>query len=186
MMANSPNPSPKYLLLGQVTRPHGVRGELRIRILTDYPERIGKLQRVFTSRKADDKQPKPYVIEGMRMNKGHGLLRLEDINDRDTADRLRQHFILVSVEDAVPLGDDEFYLYQVLGMQIETGDGLKLGTIKDIIETGANDVYVVDSPTYGEVLFPITPETLIEHDIDNGVVYVNLIDGILPEAPPKK
>jgi len=171
--------NPEYLIIGQVTRPHGVRGELKLRIMTDYPERVGSLETVYVASSTDGKGAKPYSVRGMRMNKGNGLLRLDEITDRDAADRLRQQYILVSLQDAIPLDEDEFYLFQVIGMTVQLADGTVLGTVRDIIETGANDVYIVDSPEHGEVLFPITPETLIDHDTDARIVHVNLIDGLL-------
>jgi 16S rRNA processing protein RimM len=88
-------------------------------------------------------------------------------------------FLLVRHEDAVPLEDDEFYLYQLIGLRVETSDGLQLGIISKYMETGANDVYIIQSPKYGEILFPATHETIIDHDIANGVVRVNLPDGLI-------
>lgn len=179
-------PPPRYLVLGQILRPHGVRGELRMRLHTDYPERITKLKTVYLSPRENDANPKPYSIAGMRMNKAYGLLRLKEIPDRNAAERFRGLYVLVSYDEAVPLADDEFYLYQLIGLRVETEDGFVLGTIKDYLETGANDVYVVDSPEYGEVLFPATHETIINHDIENGVVRVHILDGLLPDrkTPP--
>lgn len=172
--------SPQYLLLGQVTRPHGVRGELRLRLITDYPERIGNLKEVFIAKRSNETSPKPYQVTGMRMNKEHGLLRVDGVRSREEADRLRQHYVMVQFEEAVPLEDDEFYLFQVIGMSLQTVDGETLGTISKVMETGANDVYVVQSPEYGEILFPITVETLVRHEIEAGFVEVKVPDGLLP------
>jgi 16S rRNA processing protein RimM len=151
-----------------------------VRLSTDYPEHVNDLTHVYIAKKPTGDGAKPYAVSGMRMNKAHGLLRLEDIDDRDQADRLRQLYVLVRFEDAVALEDDEFYLFQVIGMTVQTQDGYVVGTVKSVMETGANDVYVVDSPDHGEVLFPITVETLVSHDIEGGIVWVNLIDGLLP------
>jgi 16S rRNA processing protein RimM len=175
--------APDFLILGEILRPHGVRGELRIRILTEYPERISQLEKVYIGRDANKTAAKIYNIEQMRLHQeGYGLLRITGVNDRDAADRLRDHLIMVALEDAVPLEDDEFYLYQVIGLKVQTDDGKLLGTISDVLETGANDVYIIDSPQYGEILIPVTDETILETDIDNGVVTVKLLDGLLPDA----
>lgn len=173
--------NPPYLLIGQITRPHGVRGELRVRLSTDYPDHVNELKHVYIGKKLSGEDAQPYAVSGLRMNKAHGLLRLEEINDRNQADRLRQLYVLVRFEDAVSLEDDEFYLFQVIGMSVQTQDGFTLGTVRRVMETGANDVYVVDSPEHGEVLFPITVETLISHDIEDGIIWVNIPDGLLPE-----
>jgi len=180
-MTNPTPISPEYLLIGQITRPHGIRGEMRLRLMTDYPERIRKLKHVYVSKRDNGKDAKPLNVVGMRMHQTHGLLRVQEVSSRDDADRMRRLYVFVRLEDAVPLEDDEFYLFQVIGLEMKTEDGQVLGVVQRVMETGANDVYVVESEEYGEILFPITDETLIEHDIDNGVVYVRLLDGLLPD-----
>ena len=172
---------PRYLMLGEILRPHGVRGELRMRILTDYPERIPQLDHVFVAESIDAAAPKIYKIEHMRMHKEYGLLKLKGIDSREQADLLRQLVVMVAIEDAIPLEEGEFYLYQLIGLTVRTAEGTTLGTITDILETGANDVYIVDSDTYGELLIPVTEETILETSIEQGTVVVSLPDGLLPE-----
>lgn len=173
---------PKYLLLGEIMRPHGVRGELRLRLLTDYPERIAKLKTIYLADTPEASQPKPYHVEGMRMNGDFGLLKLREVTDRTEAERYRGLFALVDIEHAVPLEAGEFYLYQLIGLRVETSAGAALGTLVEVLETGANDVYVVDSPQYGEILIPVTDETIVKTDVQAGVVIVQLPDGLLSNA----
>ncbi len=176
-----PPEAPKYLLLGEVLRPHGVRGELRVRLLTAYPERIDKMTHVYLGSGSDDESPRTYDVEHMRMNTPYGLLKLRGIDDREQADALRSLFVMVDLEHAVPLEEGEFYLYQLIGLTVKQQDGSTLGQITDVLETGANDVYVVASPQYGEVLIPVTDETIVRTDISAGELIVNLPDGLLPE-----
>jgi 16S rRNA processing protein RimM len=171
---------PQYLVIGEVLRPHGVQGELRIRILTDYPERIAELQTVYLGAGVDSPTLKPYPVEGMRMHQNYGLLKLRGINSRNQADRLRDLFIMVDMEHAVPLEEGEFYVFELLGLEVRTVEGDSLGTITEVIETGANDVYVVDSPRYGEVLIPVTEETVLQTDIAARILTVRLPEGLLP------
>jgi 16S rRNA processing protein RimM len=173
---------PKFLVLGEIMRPHGIRGELRVRIMTNYPERIAKLGTVYLGETPDAKVPKPYPVAGMRMNGDFGLLRLGGISDRTEAERYRGLFVLVDMEHAVPLEAGEFYLYQLIGLRVETGAGEALGTLTEVLETGANDVYLVDSPRYGEILIPVTTETIVKTDVTTGVLIVNLPDGLLPDS----
>lgn len=172
--------TPKYLLLGQILRPHGVRGEVRLRILTAYPERIAELDSVFLGDDPDTDDVMPYGIEHMRMHQDYGLLKLEGVNDRNEAELLRDLYVMVDLEHAVPLEEGEFYLYQLIGLSVNTDDGNALGTLVDVLETGANDVYVVSSPEHGEILIPATDETIIKTDIEAGIVVVKLPDGLLP------
>jgi 16S rRNA processing protein RimM len=171
--------SPRFLLIGEILRPHGVRGELRMRILTDYPERITELGKVYVGEGVDAKVPAVYAVEHMRMHQNYGLLKLEGIDNRTDAEIFRQLYLMVSIEDAVPLEEGEFYLFQLIGLDVRTADGVQLGKIIDVMETGANDVYIVESARYGELLIPVTDETIIETNIEQGFIAVNLPEGLI-------
>lgn len=171
--------APHYLLIGEVLRPHGVKGELRIRLLTDYPERVNQLKTVYLGTDPTSPKADPYTVQHMRMNQEYGLLKLHEISDRNQADLLRQLLVMVPLQDAVPLEEGEFYLYQLIGLTVQTAEGSVLGSITDVLETGANDVYVVTGAAHGEILIPVTDETIVKTDIQAGVVIVNLPDGLL-------
>ena len=171
---------PAYLLLGEIMRPHGIRGELRVRMMTDYPERIAKLETIYLSAEAEPKTAKPYKVQGMRMNGTFGLLKLHEIPDRTAAEKYRGLYVLIDMEHAVPLEEGEFYLYQLIGVSVQTSDGETLGKLTEVLETGANDVYIVESPRYGEILIPVTAETIVKTDVNAGIVIVNLPEGLLP------
>jgi 16S rRNA processing protein RimM len=177
-MAERPNP--KYLLIGEILRPHGVKGELRVRVLTDYPERLTQLKTVYTSTNPDDEHPQPRKVKHVRMHQDYALMTLQDVSSRNEAEFFRGLFVMVDLADAVPLEEDELYLFQLIGMEVETESGKKLGVISDVLETGANDVYIVDSPEYGQILIPVTDETLIETDTDANRVVMRLPEGLLP------
>lgn len=170
----------KYLIVGEILRPHGVRGELRMRVLTDYPERLSKHDSVFLGQ-SPNKKLRQYTLEHVRMHKAYALLTLDGIADRDDADKLRGLKVMIDVNNAIPLEDDEIYLFQLIGMQVNNEAGDVLGTVKEVIETGANDVYVLNSEKFGEILIPITPETLLNTDTETGIILVRLPDGLLPE-----
>lgn len=172
--------TPDYLLLGEILRPHGIRGELRMKILTDYPERINDLESVYFSSSPAGDDAKTYHVEHLRMHKGYGLLKLTEIKDRNDADLMRGLFVLVRIDDAVPLEDDEFYLYQLIGLLVRTEDNKHIGRIIEVIETGANDVYVVKSPQHGELLIPVIDETIIETNIEDGFIIVRIPEGLIP------
>lgn len=178
---NPHDTNPPYLLIGEILRPHGVRGELRVRLLTDYPERIADMDKIYVGKGVNDSRIRTYHIVSMRMHKGYGLLTFEGIKDRDVAERLRGLYVMVRLEDAVPLEEGEVYLYQLIGLKVKTEDDKLLGTISDIIETGANDVYVIDNTEHGQILFPVTEHTIIETNADAGYVLVAPPEGLLPE-----
>jgi 16S rRNA processing protein RimM len=177
----TPPSKPNYLLLGEILRPHGIRGEIRMRVLTDYPERIRELGQIFLADNENGAKAKPYTVDALRMHQGYALLTLKGVADRDEADRLRGLYALVGIEDAVPLEEGEFYLYQVIGLSVVTEDGERIGILNDVMETGANDVYIVNSEQYGSVLIPVIENVVLKTDIDAGTITVRLPEGLLPD-----
>lgn len=170
---------PRFLALGRVRRPHGVRGELMLQLMTDYPERIAALDKVYLAADPEGAGAVAYPVARTRRHRGGLILHLETVRDRDQADLLRDQWVLVAIENAVPLEDGEFYLFQLFDLQVVTIDGEVLGTVRDVIETGANDVYVVDGGAHGEVLIPATAEVVCSVDLGAQRITVNLPDGLL-------
>ncbi|NWG18238.1 MAG: 16S rRNA processing protein RimM [Chloroflexi bacterium] len=172
---------PPYLLLGEILRPHGVAGELKVRVLTAYPERVPSLKTVYIGRDPESPQAVEYGVQGVRFHQSYLLLKLRGVDDRNRAELLREMFVMVSLDNAVPLEEGEVYLFQLIGLTVRTTDGKEIGEIVEVLETGANDVYIVDSPQYGEVLLPATAETVIETDLASRFVIMKLPEGLLPD-----
>lgn len=170
------------MIIGEVLRPHGVQGEVRVRILTDYPERIAKLGTVFLGSGIGANDLKPYRIEKVRFTPEFGLLKFNGINDRNAADRLRQRTIMIAIDDAVPLEEGEFFLYQLIGLSAVLEDGTVLGDLAEVIETGANDVYVIKSAEGRELLIPAIPEVILKTDIQAGTILIRPLPGLLDDA----
>lgn len=175
-------PAPGYLLLGEILRPHGIRGELRLRPRTDYPERLAQRARVFLGRGPHDSGAREYRLRGLRWHGRYALLSLEGIANRDAADALRGLQVMAPLAEAVPLEEGEFYLYQLIGARVETSAGEALGRIAEVLETGANDVYILRGSEYGEILLPATDETILETDIAAGRLVVAPPQGLLPPS----
>jgi 16S rRNA processing protein RimM len=172
---------PPFLLLGRVMRPHGIRGEVSIEVLTAYPERIVPDMRVYLGNDPKDaSSAASYRVEHARKHQRHLLLQLEGIADRSAAELMRSQYVMVPLEDAVPLDEGEFYLFQVIGVAVYTDEDEHLGEVVDVIETGANDVYVVRGPR-GEVLLPAIDDCVLDIDIDAGKMTVHLLDGLLSD-----
>jgi 16S rRNA processing protein RimM len=170
---------PPFLLLGRVLRPHGIRGELRIEVITAYPERIVPSMRVYIGPDPEDAATAAeYEVTKARTHQQYLILQLDGVPDRDAADLLREQYVMIPLEDAIPLEEDEFYLYQAIGLAVYTVDGEHLGEVVDVLETGANDVYVVRGPR-GEVLLPAIADCVIDVDLDARKMTVRLMDGLL-------
>lgn len=171
--------NPKYLILGKISRPHGVRGEVRMRIITDYPEQLHNLQTVYLGTSPDDKDIIPIELTKVRFHKDYALLTIKGINNREEVGKFRQKTVMVDIENAIPLEDGEYYLFQLIGLKV-IADKQEIGVVKEVIETGANDVYVVASDHYGEVLIPAHKETIIKIDFDTEIITMSLPEGLLP------
>jgi 16S rRNA processing protein RimM len=174
---------PPYLAVARVLRPHGVRGDLRVQALTRFPERMYRLEQVFLGPAPDDYTAlRPHTVRRVRPEKDEfWLLHLEGIDDRDEAEPLRGQFIFVALADAVPLAEDEVYVFQIMGLEVRTLDDFVLGRVVDVIETGANDVYVIQGEAYGEVLLPAIEGVIVRIDVEGGLMTVNPLPGLLPD-----
>jgi 16S rRNA processing protein RimM len=165
-------PEPAFLAIGRVLRPHGVRGELRVEIHTDYPERFGVYRRVYLG-----SDHTAYQISGHRFHQGRVLLKLREVTDRTAAEELRGQWVYIAMEDALPLAEGEVYLHDMLGLRVLTVEGEELGEVTDLIETGANPVYVVRG-MQGEILIPDIPDVIEKIDLEAGELIVHLMEGL--------
>lgn len=173
-------PEPRYLLVGRILRPHGVRGELRVAILTDYPDRLAQHTHFYLAHSKSPEVVRRYPVGGLRLHKKYLLLKLEGCDDRNAADELRGMLVQIPIEDAVPLEEGEYYLFQLIGVRVETESGEWLGQIDHVIETGANEVYVVRGPR-GEVLLPGVDDVVLELDLESKCMVVRLLPGLLAD-----
>jgi 16S rRNA processing protein RimM len=166
---------PRFLVIGRVVKPHGVRGEVKVEVHTELPERFGWLERVYIGQS----DPKPVAVEKVRYQKSWVILKLAGYDDRNDAEKLRAQWLQVPEDEALPLEEGEYYLYQVIGCTVISDQDQVLGKIAEVIETKANNVFVVESPG-GEILLPDIDEVIKEVDLEKGRVLVHLIPGLLP------
>jgi 16S rRNA processing protein RimM len=165
-------PEPNYLAIGRVVRPFGLRGELRVRLMTDYPEQLGRLRTVYLG-----PETQPWQVEAVRLHQEAALFKLVGCDDRTAAEMLRGALVQIARKDAVPLEDDEYYEHQIIGLNVVEEDGTPLGKLTEIITTGANDVFVIIGPG-GELLLPAIESVILDIDLDNGQMVVHVLDGL--------
>jgi 16S rRNA processing protein RimM len=170
----APAPSePAFLAVGRVLRPHALNGELRVEIHTDYPERFAHHKQLYLG-----PEHAPYVLQGHRFHQKTVLLKFEGVDDRTQAETLRGQWVWLPIEEAVPLEEGECYLHQLLHMRVVTEDGEELGEVVDLIETGANAVFVIHG-TRGEILVPDIKEVVVDVDVGARQITVRLLDGLI-------
>ncbi|MGC9359976.1 MAG: ribosome maturation factor RimM [Anaerolineae bacterium] len=160
------------LIIGQIVAPRGVRGELRVHIITDAPDRFLDLESVFVGPELI-----PHKVRRARLHKQWALLEFEGINDRDAAEELRGQMLSVSRQQAIPLAEDEYFVCDIVGLLVVTDADDELGRVTEVISTGANDVYVVRTAT-GDLLLPAIRDVVLAIDIDAGLMRVRVPDGL--------
>jgi 16S rRNA processing protein RimM len=167
------------LVVGKIVGAHGIRGELKVELMTDDPHRFQWLDRVFLG--LDDQEPVLRALAGYRLHKGRALLQLEDCRDRTTAQALRGQLVQVPLEEAISPEEGAYFEHQILGLEVWTVAGELLGEVVEIIFTGANDVYVVhgSDPDRREILIPVIEGVVLEIDLEGGRLTVELPEGLL-------
>ncbi|MGQ9682383.1 MAG: ribosome maturation factor RimM [Anaerolineae bacterium] len=167
---------PTHLIVGRVLAPWGYRGQVRVEILTDFPERFGAMREIVAG-----PDMTVYHLQAARLYRGQVLLKLEGIDSPEQAAALLQgQYLYVPVAEAMPLGPDQYYHYQILGLDVFTDAGWHLGRIVDILETGANDVYVVDADGR-EVLIPAVAHVVREVNLEQRRLIITPIPGLIDE-----
>lgn len=170
-----PTGEPVFLVIGKLRRPHGVHGEILMEVSSDFPERISPGTEVFIG---EDRRR--LLVASCRVH-GNGLLvSFREFDAPETVGVLRNQLVYVPAKNRPPLPPGEYYHHEILGLRVATEQGDDLGRVVDILETGAHDVCVIERASGKEVLLPMTETTLLEVDLQAGVMRVRLIPGILP------
>ncbi len=166
---------PDYLVVGKITRPHGVHGAVRVKPLTDDPHRFQELQVVHAG---DEEHPQtPLHIDSAQIANQFIILRFQEIQSRDDAEGLRNTWLYIPRREQKTLPDGAFYYYELIGMTAKAQDDRIIGTVVDYRNYPANDVFVVERDGE-EILIPDVPEFVTEIDADNGIVRINAMEGL--------
>ncbi|HCS40604.1 MAG TPA: 16S rRNA processing protein RimM [Anaerolineaceae bacterium] len=140
---------PVFLTIGKLQRTHGVKGEIVMELMTDFPEKILPGNIVFIGSKQQ-----PYEIASVRPAADKMLISFKGFNDCDQVSILRNQVVSIKTEDANQLPEGEFYHHEIIGMTVVEEDGKLVGSIEEILVTGANDVYIIKNENGEELLLP--------------------------------
>lgn len=162
---------PERLAVGFIRSAHGVRGEVRLEFLTDRPERFQAGLEVQVG-------DWPYRVERLRRHQDHGILKLSGVEERNAAETLRGQTVYLPLSQAVPLEEGQLYEHQIVGLAVYSLEGEYLGRVSEILYTGANEVYVLEGPR-GEILLPAIGDCIKEVDLEEGVLRVELLEGLI-------
>lgn len=161
--------------IGVITSTHGVRGEVKVYPTTDDPKRFKRLKTVYLETKEGRRQ---LHIKSVKFFKKYVILGFEEFNDINQVEGFRQAPLIVDRADAVPLSEDEYYISDLIGLSCQDEEGNKIGILKDVMSTGANDVYVIEGENK-EILIPAIKECIMGVDLESSVIHIHLLEGLL-------
>lgn len=177
-MASEKQPgSPKgesiYLAIGYLRRPHGVSGEIIMDLHTDFPDRIKAGRKIYIGEKYEA------ATFGSVREHGNGLLvSLRGFDTPETVGRFRNQWVYVKAKDVPPLSEGQHYKYELIDLEVVEDNGTALGKLVEILETGANDVYIVRDEAGKEILLPAIPSVILNVDMEACVIKVHLLEGL--------
>lgn len=162
--------------VGVIASTHGVKGEVKVFPTTDDPRRYDILKKVYLDTK---KELLELNISGVKYFKKFVIVKFKEFNNINDIEKYKSMDLLIERKDAIPLEEGEFYISDLLGLSVITDDDKELGILKDVLQTGANDVYVVEDKNRNEILLPVIKECILNVDLDKKIVMVHLMEGLI-------
>lgn len=164
------------LRVGVISSTHGVRGEVKVFPTTDDPKRFKKLKTVMLD---TGREKLTLNIEQVKFFKNMVILKFKEFNDINEIEKYKGKDLLINRDQAVKLAPNENFIVDLIGLKVMTDEGVEFGTLKDVMETGANDVYIIDGNDGKEYLFPAIKQCILNIDLEAGVITVHILDGLL-------
>ena len=164
------------LKVGVITTTHGVRGDVKVYPTTDVPERFLELDYVLLD---TGRELRKLEIKNVKFFKNLVILKFKCVDNINDIEKYKGRDLWIPREEGQELEEDEYYIADLLGMSVVLEDGQEFGTLKDVMETGANDVYIIDSAEHGEVLLPAIKECILDVDLEKNVMTIHLMKGLI-------
>jgi 16S rRNA processing protein RimM len=171
-----------WATIGQVVALFGVHGELKVRLLTDTPNRFSELETIYVGASHAS-----YPIQSVRPYKGEMIvLKFKGIDDANAAEPLRNQELYIPLSELAQLPPDSYYQHDILGLQVLTLEGEELGQIVEIIVTGSNDVYCIKNPDGSQVLIPAIKDVIKQIDLIRRTMHIDPLPGLLDNIAQSK
>lgn len=164
------------LRVGVISSTHGVRGEVKVFPTTDDANRFKKLKTVILD---TGREKMTLNVESVKFFKNMVILKFKEFNNINEIEKYKGKDLLVTREQAVKLAPNENFIVDLIGLKVVTDQGEEFGTLKDVLQTGANDVYIIDGKDGKEYLFPAIPQCILDVNLEEGMVTVHIMDGLL-------
>ena len=165
----------QFLQVGVISSTHGIRGEVKVFPTTDDPARFKKLKIVLLD---TGKELTELEVQSVKFFKQFVILKFRGIDNINDIEIYKGKSLLVPREAAVELEENEYYIADLIGMEVVTDEG-EFGILRDVMETGANEVYIIDSKEHGEVLIPAIRDCILDVDVENRRMKIQLMDGLI-------
>lgn len=167
----------QLIRIGRITAPHGVRGEVRVQPLTDFPERFETLHRALLGSEA-----RPVGVRFRGVVRGMVILALEGVTDRNQAETLRGQFLLVPRSEVYPLPSGQYYVFDLIGLEVVDPQGKRLGTLVDVDRSATvHDLFVVETPSGKRHMVPAVHQFVRSVNLAEGQVVIQPIPGLLED-----
>ena len=163
------------LKVGVITTTHGVRGEVKVFPTTDNPARFKKLKQVILD---NGKEKRNLEIEQVKFFKNLVILKFKGIDNINDIEKYKKAELFVTRENAVKLKKNEYFIADLIGLAVTSDEGEDLGELRDVLQTGANDVYVIGKEGEEEILLPAIRDCVLEVDVEAGTMKVHLLPGL--------
>lgn len=164
-----------YFRVGVIANTHGIRGEVKVFPTTEDPQRFKGMKEIILD---TGSEKKVLEVASARFFKNLVILKFKGIDSINDIEKYKGKDLLVTRENAIPLNEGEYYIADIIGATVVTEDGAQFGILKDVLTTGANDVYVVDHEGT-EVLLPVIPDCVLERDMEQKIVTVHIMKGLM-------
>ena len=164
------------LQVGVITSTHGVRGEVKVFPTTDDPNRFKRLKEVILD---TGKEEMVLEIEGVKFFKQFVILKFKGFDNINDIEKYRQKSLYVTRKNAVRLKRDEYFIADLMGLKVLDEQETRIGVLNDVMETGANDVYIIEMMDGKELLLPAIKQCILNVDIENGFMQVHILEGLL-------
>ncbi|HJB82090.1 MAG TPA: ribosome maturation factor RimM [Candidatus Mediterraneibacter intestinavium] len=165
----------QFLQVGVISSTHGIRGEVKVFPTTDDAARFKELKKVLLD---TGKERIELEIQSVRFFKQFVIVKFKGIDNINDIEKYKGKSLFVAREDAAQLEEDEYYIGDLIGMDVFTEEG-HFGVLRDVMETGANEVYIVDSDSHGEVLIPAIRQCVLDVDVEENRMTVRLMEGLI-------
>lgn len=167
-----------FFQIGIITSTHGLKGEVKVFPTTDDARRFKRLKEVILD---TGRERIGLEVESVKFFKQFVILKFKGMDDINEVEKYRKASLLVTRQNAVKLKQDEYFVADLIGLEVQNEDGTEIGILRDVMETGANDVYVIDLQDGRELLLPAIKQCVLAVDVETGFIRIHILEGLLDE-----